>query len=153
MLFAVQTLARLAAISLTGAVVIFGPVSGAIAQTLKGAGASFPAPLYQRYFSEYQKATGITVKYSSVGSGEGIRQFTDGIVDFGATDVPPSSSEKSQMTKGVVLVPTAGGAVAVVYNLPGVSNLKISRRVLGKIFTGEIDNWREVDSKLPNKRA
>ncbi|MEB3310809.1 MAG: phosphate ABC transporter substrate-binding protein PstS [Snowella sp.] len=128
-----------------------GVVSQASANSLSGAGATFPAPLYQRYFSEYKKATGVSVNYNSVGSGAGIRQFIGETVDFGATDAAPSSAEKAQMKRGVVLVPTAGGAVAVVYNLPGVKGLQISRSVLPKIFSGEITNWKQVDSKLPSK--
>jgi phosphate transport system substrate-binding protein len=151
MLFSTQTINRLVAASITGVVITIGTASGAIAQTLNGAGASFPAPLYQRYFSEYEKATGVKVNYNSVGSGAGIRQFIGGTVDFGATDAVPSSSEKSQMKRGVVMVPTAGGAVAIVYNIAGVNNLQISRQALGKIFSGEITNWKQVDSKLPSK--
>jgi phosphate transport system substrate-binding protein len=128
-----------------------GAVGEVIAQTLNGAGASFPAPLYQRYFAEYKKATNVTVNYNSVGSGAGIRQFIAETVDFGASDVPPSPSEKQQMKRGMLLVPTAGGAVAVVYNLSGVNNLQLSRIALAKIFSGEVTNWRQVDSKLPNK--
>lgn len=128
-----------------------GAVSQAIAGSLSGAGATFPAPLYQRYFSDYKKATGTTVNYNAVGSGAGIRQFIGETVDFGASDVPPSASEKAQMKKGVLLVPTAGGAVAVVYNLAGVKGVQISRQVLPKIFSGEITKWNQVDKKLPNK--
>ncbi len=151
MIFSTTTINRLVAVSITGVAITFATVGEAIAQTLNGAGASFPAPLYQRYFAEYKKATGVTVNYNSVGSGAGIRQFIGETVDFGASDAAPTSSEKSQMKRGVVLVPTAGGAVAVVYNLPGVNNLRISRQALPKIFSGEITNWKQVDSKLPDK--
>jgi phosphate transport system substrate-binding protein len=130
----------------------FGAISQAQAGSLSGAGATFPAPLYQRYFADYQKATGNQVSYNAVGSGAGIRQFIGETVDFGATDVPPSASEKSQMKRGAILVPTAGGAVAVVYNLPGADQgVKISRQVLPKIFSGQIKTWNQVDPKLPNK--
>jgi phosphate transport system substrate-binding protein len=137
--------------SLAGVVMVFGSVAEVVAQTLNGAGASFPAPLYQRYFAEYKKATGTTVNYNSVGSGAGIRQFIGETVDFGATDAAPTSSEKSQMKRGVTLVPTAGGAVAVIYNLPGVNNVQISRDALGKIFSGQITNWKQVNPSLPDK--
>ncbi len=137
--------------SMAGVVVVFGSVAKTVAQSLSGAGASFPAPLYERYFSEYKKATGVTVNYNSVGSGAGIRQFIGETVDFGASDVAPSSSEKAQMKRGVTLVPTAGGAVAVIYNLPGKSDVKISRDVLGKIFSGQITNWKQVSPGLPDK--
>lgn len=142
---------RFLTVSVAAVAVSLGTVGEAIAQTLNGAGASFPAPLYQRYFADYKKATGTTVNYNSVGSGAGIKQFISETVDFGATDAPPSSSEKSQMKRGMLMVPTAGGAVAVVYNVPGVKNLQISRAVLPKIFSGEITNWSQVKSGLPNK--
>ncbi|ACK71216.1 phosphate ABC transporter, periplasmic phosphate-binding protein [Gloeothece citriformis PCC 7424] len=145
------TINRLVTASVTTVVIAFGTVGQAIAQTINGAGASFPAPLYQRYFAEYKKATGVTVNYNSVGSGAGIRQFIGETVDFGATDAPPSQSEKSQMKRGMLMIPTAGGAVAVIYNLPGVNNVQISRQALGKIFSGQVTNWRQVNSKLPNK--
>lgn len=128
--------------------VSFGAVGQAIAGTLNGAGASFPAPLYQRYFSEYKKATGNTVNYNSVGSGAGVRQFIGETVDFGASDAPLTSAERKQMKRGVVMVPTAGGAVAVVYNLPG-KKVQISRAALPKIFSGEFKTWNQVDPKLP----
>jgi phosphate transport system substrate-binding protein len=151
MVFSTTTLTRVCAVSFTAAGVLVAMTGEAFAQSLSGAGATFPAPLYQRYFSDYQKQTGVTVNYNAVGSGAGIRQFIGGTVDFGASDVAPSSSEKSQMKNGLLLVPTAGGAVAVVYNVAGVNNLQISRTELGKIFSGEITNWKQVDSKLPDK--
>jgi phosphate transport system substrate-binding protein len=121
----------------------FGTVAQAVAVSLKGAGASFPAPLYKRYFEEFKKDTGITVSYDAVGSGAGIEQFIANTVDFGGTDAPPSQSEIDKMSKGVVQVPTAGGAVAVVFNLPGVSNLKLPRSAVADIFTGKITQWND----------
>ncbi|MEG3438824.1 phosphate ABC transporter substrate-binding protein PstS [Pannus brasiliensis CCIBt3594] len=151
MVFSTTTLTRVCAVSFaaTGVLVVTG--ANAFAQSINGAGATFPAPLYQRYFSDYQKQTGVTVNYNAVGSGAGIRQFIAGTVDFGASDVAPSGSEKGRMKNGLILVPTAGGAVAVVYNLPGVNNVQLTRDELGKIFSGQITNWNQVDPKLPNK--
>ncbi len=151
MMFTFSKVNQVLTLSTTALVMALGATGEAIAQSLNGAGASFPAPLYQRYFSEYKKATGVTVNYNSVGSGAGIRQFVGETVDFGASDVAPSSSEKGKMKRGVLLVPTAGGAVAVVHNLKGAGNVQIPRQVLPKIFSGEITNWKQVDSKLPNK--
>jgi phosphate transport system substrate-binding protein len=151
MLSQTAILSRAVTVSATTIAITVGTLGQAIAQTLNGAGATFPAPLYQSYFDTYKKATGVTVNYNSVGSGAGIKQFISETVDFGATDVPPSSSEKGQMKRGVLLIPTAGGAVAVAYNVSGVSNLQISRANLAKIFSGEIKNWKQVDSKLPDK--
>jgi phosphate transport system substrate-binding protein len=128
--------------------VSFGSAAQVIAGTLNGAGASFPAPLYQRYFAEYKKATGNTVNYNSVGSGAGVRQFIGETVDFGASDAPVTTAERQQMKRGVIMVPTAGGAVAVVYNLPG-KKVNISRSKLPQIFSGELKTWDQVDAKLP----
>jgi phosphate transport system substrate-binding protein len=129
-----------------------------LAATLNGAGATFPAPLYERYFNDFKQETGIQVNYEAIGSGGGISQFIAGTVDFGGTDAPPKAEEKSQMKDGLILVPTAGGAVAVVYNLP-VSELKLSREVLPAIFEGEITRWNDAKIaadnpgvSLPNKR-
>jgi phosphate transport system substrate-binding protein len=138
--------ATVAAVALT-----LGTIGEAVAQTLSGAGASFPRPLYERYFSEFKKETGITVNYNSIGSGGGIRQFIADSVDFAGTDAPPKSGEISKMENGMIMVPTAGGAVAVAYNLSGVNNLQLSREMLGKIFAGEVTNWNQVNSSLPSK--
>jgi phosphate transport system substrate-binding protein len=151
MVFSTTTLTRVCAVSFVATGILVVTTGDASAQRMSGAGATFPAPLYQRYFSEYQKQTGVTVNYNAVGSGAGIRQFIAGTVDFGASDAAPSSSEKSQMRNGLLLVPTAGGAVAVVYNLAGVNNVQLTRDELGKIFSGQITNWNQIDSKLPNK--
>ncbi len=120
-----------------------GTLGEAIAQTLEGAGASFPAPLYERYFQQLKQDTGITVNYNSVGSGKGIESFLQDTVDFAGTDAPPVAAEIEQMPKGLVMVPTAGGAVAVVYNLPGVTELKLSQSVLPDIFAGKITKWSD----------
>jgi phosphate transport system substrate-binding protein len=113
----------------------------AVAVSLKGAGATFPAPLYQRYFTQLQRDAQITVSYDAVGSGAGIERFMADTVDFAGSDAPPSESQINQMPKGLVRIPTAGGAVAVVFNLPGVSQLKLSRDALAGIFLGTITTW------------
>lgn len=123
------------------------------AQSIKGAGASFPETLYERYREEYQKETGIDFKYSSIGSGGGIRFFINQKVNVGSSTLIPTPIEKSQMEDGLVTIPTAGGAIAIVYNLQNVStDIKLSRKQLAKIFTGEIGNWSQVSSRLPNKK-
>lgn len=151
MIFLTTGLRKAVTVSVAAFALTIGTVSEALAQTLSGAGASFPNPLYERYFSEFKKATGITVNYNSIGSGGGIRQFIADSVDFAGTDAPPENSEISQMKNGMIMVPTAGGAVAVAYNLSGVSNLQLSREMLGKIFAGEVKTWNQVNSSLPNK--
>jgi phosphate transport system substrate-binding protein len=151
MIFLTTTWQQAITLSTVTVALSLGAIGQAGAETLNGAGATFPAPLYQRYFADYKKATDVTVNYNAVGSGAGIRQFIGETVDFGASDVAPSASEKSQMKRGLLLIPTAGGAVAVVYNLPGVNNVQISRQVLPKIFSGEITKWNQVNPKLPDK--
>ncbi len=121
----------------------FGTMGEAIAVSLKGAGASFPAPLYKRYFEEFKKSTGITVTYDATGSGDGIAQFIANTVDFAGTDAPPVQAQIDQMSRGVVQVPTAGGAVAVVFNIPGVSELKLPRSAVAEIFMGRITQWND----------
>lgn len=152
MIFSTATLRRVATISVTTialSVSAFGAIAEAI--TLNGAGASFPKPLYDRYFAEIKNKTDIQVNYEAIGSGGGIRQFIADTVDFAGSDANPKAEEKAQMKKGIIMVPTAGGAVAVIYNLPGVNNMQLSRDVLPKIFMGEITNWKQVAPNLPDK--
>lgn len=125
------------------------PVS---AQLLRGAGASFPQPLYKRYQIEYERETGKKLKYTDIGSGAGIRLFANKSVDFGSTTLIPTPIEQNQMENGLLMVPTGGGALAIVYNLKDVTaNIKLSRDTLAKIFTGKISNWQQVNSRFPNK--
>ena len=125
-------------------------IYAALAQTvtLNGAGSTFAKPLYDNYFNDpsFKQTTGLTANYEAIGSSGGIKQFIAETVDFGGSDAYPKPEEQSQMKKGVILIPTAGGAVSVVYNLPGVTTLKLSRSVLPAIFMGEITRWN--DSKI-----
>ncbi|NJM62450.1 MAG: phosphate ABC transporter substrate-binding protein PstS [Oscillatoriales cyanobacterium RU_3_3] len=117
-------------------------ISSAVAAvTLNGGGATFPKPLYDRYFSQMRSATGITVNYEGTGSGAGIRALIAGTVDFAGSDAPMTAAQMAQVQRGVVSVPTAGGAVAVVYNLPGVTNVRLTREALRGIFEGKITRW------------
>ena len=120
--------------------------------TLSGAGATFPQPLYERYVREMRKAhPDIKVNYQSIGSGGGVKQTIAGTVGFGASDAAMSDSEMAKVRGGVLLIPTAGGAVTVPYNLPGVKNLKLSREVLSGIFMGKITNWSDPKIAVANK--
>ena len=146
MAFSVTAIRRVVTTSAVTAAIAISPVLTAIAQavSLTGAGATFPVPLYERYIAEFRKQNpGISVSYQGVGSGAGIRQVIAGVVDFGGSDAAMTDAEMSRVSRGVILVPTAGGAVAVVYNLPGVTNLKLSRRVLPDIFAGRITRWND----------
>lgn len=137
---------------LTGAVAL-SPVLSKIAsaQTLNGAGATFPAPLYERYAREVRKKyPDLKVNYQAIGSGGGVSQTIAGTVDFGASDAAMTDSEIAKVKNGVILVPTAGGAVSVVYNLPGVNNLRLSRTTLPDIFSGKITNWDDAKIKADN---
>jgi phosphate transport system substrate-binding protein len=142
-----------AALSLTA-------VPGASAEmAINGAGATFPYPLYSKWFYEYSNANpGVKFNYQSIGSGGGIKQITAGTVDFGASDAPMTEEEMGKLPGPILHLPTAIGAVAVVYNIPGVdSGLKLTQDVLAEIFLGKITRWNDPkifdlnkDRKLPN---
>ena len=113
--------------------------------TLNGAGASFPALLYQRWFKDINaKYPNLKVNYQSVGSGAGVRQFLKGTVDFGASDVAMKDEEIAQVDRGVLLLPMTGGSVVFAYNLDGVNELKLSREVYADILLGKITNWNDA---------
>jgi phosphate transport system substrate-binding protein len=115
------------------------------AQSLTGAGATFPNPIYTKWFDAYNKKTGIQINYQSIGSGGGIRQFTEGTVDFGATDGPMNESQIQAVNGNVLHVPTVLGAVAVTYNLPslGATQLKFDGNLLVDIFMGRVTKWND----------
>jgi phosphate transport system substrate-binding protein len=115
------------------------------AQSLTGAGATFPNPIYTKWFDAYHKKTRVEINYQSIGSGGGIRQFTEGTVDFGATDGPMNESQIQAVNGNVLHVPTVLGAVVVTYNLPslGESKLKFDGNVLVDIFMGRITKWND----------
>ena len=115
----------------------------AIAGDLNGAGASFPAPIYQRWFKDYADKTGNQVNYQAVGSGAGVRQYKAGTTDFGASDKAVSDKKLSGISRPMVQIPMTGGAIAVAYNKPGC-DLKLSQIQLAKIAYGTIQNWSEV---------
>ncbi|MEC4982620.1 MAG: phosphate ABC transporter substrate-binding protein PstS [Oscillatoria sp. PMC 1068.18] len=122
--------------------------------SLSGAGASFPAPLYQRWFSEYNKEnSNIQVSYQSVGSGAGVEQFTQGTVDFGASDVAMSDEEIAQVEKGVLLLPMTAGSIVMAYKLEGVEQLNLPRKVYVDILLGNITNWNDPAIKAANPDA
>jgi phosphate transport system substrate-binding protein len=146
MAFSTTAFRRTVTASVITSALVLGPVLTAVAQkmTLNGAGATFPAPLYERYAAEFAKKNpNVRVNYQAIGSGGGIRQTIAGTVDFGGSDAAMTDAEMAQVKRGVILVPTAGGAVSVIYNLPGVSNLKLSRAALPDIFSGKITKWND----------
>jgi len=110
--------------------------------TLNGAGASFPAAIYQRWFKELA-AQGVQVNYQSVGSGAGVRQFLSRTVDFAASDVPMKAEEIAKLPQGVVQIPLTAGAIAVAYNHKGC-DLKLSQAQLADVFLGKITNFSQL---------
>jgi phosphate transport system substrate-binding protein len=120
------------------------PKSSGGAVKLIGSGASFPAPLYDRWFKEFTKKDGvITVDYQSVGSGQGVKSFIAGQTDFGASDAAMTDQEIAEAKGNVVLLPMTAGAVVLAYNLEGVSELKLTRETYAQIFLGSIKKWND----------
>lgn len=121
-------------------------VTAASAQTkLNGAGATFPYPMYSKWFSEYKKLhTDVEINYQSIGSGGGIRQVTAGTVDFGASDGPMTNEQLTAAGRKIYHIPTVLGAVVPAYNVKGVSQeLKFSGSTLAGIFMGRITTWND----------
>jgi phosphate transport system substrate-binding protein len=120
-------------------------LSSAQAQKLTGAGATFPYPIYSKWFSEYSAAhPGVEINYQSIGSGGGIRQMVAGLVDFGATDMPATDEQLAPAKTKLTHIPTVLGAVVPIFNVPGVDDIKFSPDVLADIFLGKIDNWNNA---------
>ena len=121
---------------------------------LVGAGASFPAPLYQRWFQDFNKAhPKVQVNYQSVGSGAGVEQYTKGTVDFGASDTAMKDEEiaKVPADKGVILLPMTAGSIVMAYNLPDVTGeLKLPRAVYADILLGKITKWNDAKIAAAN---
>jgi phosphate transport system substrate-binding protein len=119
-------------------------LSTAQAQKLTGAGATFPYPIYSKWFSEYSAAhPGVEINYQSIGSGGGIRQIVAGTVDFGATDGPATDEQLAPSKTKLIHIPTVLGADVPAFNLPGVNDIKFSGDVLADIFLGKITMWND----------
>jgi phosphate transport system substrate-binding protein len=124
--------------------------------SLSGAGASFPAPLYQTWFQGLNKKyPSLQVSYQSVGSGAGVEQFIKGTVDFGASDVAMKDDEiaKVPADKGVMLLPMTAGSIVLAYNLPDVPELKLSRTLYTDILLGKIKSWDDAAIAKENPGA
>jgi len=113
--------------------------------TLNGAGATFPYPMYSKWFSEYHKAhPDVEINYQSIGSGGGIRQVLAGTVDFGASDGPMTDEQLTQSKTKILHVPTVLGAVVPAYNIPGVNaEIKFTGEALAGIFLGKVTTWND----------
>src|SRR5262245_7380460 len=121
-----------------------GEAAAASAVTLQGAGASFPAPLYNKWFKSYSAAhQGVMVDYQSVGSGGGVKSVIDHTVDFGASDAAMKPEDMAKVDGGVQLIPMTAGAIVLAYNLQGVNNLTLSRKAYTGMFTGTVKRWND----------
>lgn len=124
----------------------------AAAVTLNGAGATFPQPLYNKWFYEYNRANpSVRINYQGIGSGGGIRAIQSGTVDFGGSDAPLSDAELKGFPGKLLQIPTAGGSVALAYNVPGLKGtLKLNASMLAGIFLGYVTNWSDGRLKAIN---
>ncbi len=113
--------------------------------TLTGAGATFPYPIYSKWFSEYHKShSDVEINYQSIGSGGGIRQVTAGTVDFGASDMPMTDKQLQEAKSKILNIPTVLGADVPAYNVPGVTGeVKFTPEALAGIFLGKISKWND----------
>lgn len=130
------------------------------AQKLTGAGATFPYPIYSKWFGEYSSAhPGVEINYQSIGSGGGIRQISAGLVDFGASDMPVTDEQLAASKIKFTHIPTVLGAVVPIFNVPGATDVKFSPEVLADIYLGKISNWNDAriaadnsGTKLPDQK-
>jgi phosphate transport system substrate-binding protein len=136
-----------------------GDSTTAAGAALTGAGATFPDPIYKRWFADYARKTGTQINYPSIGSGGGIKQFTEGTVDFGATDSPMKAEQLTAVQGQVLHLPTVLGAVVITYNLPalGTTPLRFDGTTIADIFLGKVTKWNDQriaaanpGAKLPN---
>src|SRR6266702_5132669 len=127
--------------------ILLGAAAPAAAQVqLNGAGATFPYIIYQDWILTYNQAhADVKLNYQSIGSGGGIRQFSDGTVDFGASDAPMSDSAIAAISGNVLHIPTVMGAVVIIYNLQGLAQpVRLTPDVLADIFLGKVTKWNDA---------
>lgn len=132
---------------------LFASAGTAQSVDLTGAGATFPYPIYSKWFSDYAQRTGVKINYQSIGSGGGIRQLSEQTVDFGASDSPMSDQELAKAKGGPVLhFPTVIGAVVITYNVPGLNRpLNLSGDAIAAIFSGKITKWNDARIVAQNR--
>ena len=130
------------------------PAAEAGPTTLQGSGASFPAPLYSRWFKDFgAQNAGVRVNYQATGSGAGIKAFIAGQTDFGASDAAMTDAEIKEAKDNVLLLPVTAGSIVLAYNLPGINELKLTREAYVGIFLGEIKTWNDPKIKASNPDA
>lgn len=124
-----------------GMMITCSVTSQAQTNIISGAGASFPAPLYQRWAQDAQRELGFQINYQSIGSGGGVNQITNRTVDFGASDAPVPEARLRE--NNLVQIPMIAGAVVMAYNVPGVTNLRLTPDLIVSIYTGDITRWND----------
>jgi len=132
-----------------------GKTAAAVSEVqINGAGASFPAPLYVKWFKSYgDKHPGVQINYQSIGSGGGVKNMIDKTVDFGASDAAMSAEEMAKVDVGVQCLPMTAGSIVLGYNIEGVASLKLSREAYVGIFLGKIAKWNDPAIAATNKEA
>jgi phosphate transport system substrate-binding protein len=132
----------------------FGPSTAAAQMLMNGAGATFPYPIYSKWFDQYTKVDKtVRFNYQSIGSGGGIRQITERTVDFGASDGPMTDDQLKKAPGELLHIPTVLGAVLATYNLPGNPKLRFTSDVLADIFLGKITKWNDARLVAANPSA
>ena len=152
-MFKVRMIARIMGSALVALLLIAAsPPNSAVAQTLmNGAGATFPYPIYSKWFDEYIKVDpSVRFNYQSIGSGGGIRQITERTVDFGASDGPMTDDQLKKAPGELLHIPTVLGAVVATYNLPGNPKLQFTGELLADIFLGKVTSWDDDRIKSVN---
>lgn len=138
--------------AVTGATLATAPLASAV--DLTGAGATFPQPLYTKWFSDYKKVDpSANFNYGGGGSGAGQNQMIAGTVDFGASDGPMSDENLAKSPNKIVHIPTVAGAVALTYNLPGVTSLKLDGPTIADIYLGKVTKWNDPEIAKQNAGA
>jgi len=134
----------LVAVIAAGLIACSGEKGSSYDVTLQGAGATFPAPLYQKWFKSYSLShDGAQVDYQAIGSGGGVKSVIDETVDFGASDAAMTPAEMAKVEGGVQLLPLTAGCIVLSYNLNGLKGLKLSRAAYAGIFLGKVKNWSD----------
>jgi phosphate transport system substrate-binding protein len=143
---------RSIAVALSATALLSG-VASSQSVDLTGAGATFPYPIYSKWFADYAQSTGVKINYQSIGSGGGIRQLSEQTVDFGASDGPMSDTELANAKGGPVLhFPTVMGAVVITYNVPGLTRpLNLTGDAIADIFAGKITKWNDAQIVAQNR--
>jgi phosphate transport system substrate-binding protein len=136
----------------TAAIALIAATPACRAQDLNGAGATFPQPIYNKWFNEYKTAKGVAINYQGIGSGGGIKALQEGTVDFGASDAPMSDAEVAGLKSPAFHIPTVLGAVVITYNLPEVTKqLMLTGPVIADIYLGKVTKWNAPEIAALNK--